>query len=152
MTIARKSQLAGVRRSHERVMRLCAECGEEFETSHNMEDTWRTCPACTLANRKERNEESKEEDRRCRQNRRDGRKHGMLHAYMVDYDPDESWGYQSMLTTMEVRSLLIDGNFSIGTRLKRDGKKFLVLRNTKKSARAKQCLEEEVTEQLSEER
>jgi hypothetical protein len=134
--------MTGIRKSHERVTRLCAECGEEFETSHNMEDTWRTCPACTLANRKERNEERKEEDRRRRQNRRDGRKHVMLHAYTVDYDPDESWGYQSMLTIMEVRALLMAGNFTVGTRLKRDGKTFLVLRNTKKKAKTAQCLEE----------
>jgi hypothetical protein len=144
--------MAGVRKSHERVILPCAECGEEFETSHNMEDTWRICPACTLANRKERDEERREEERKRKLNKWDGRKHVMLHSYTVDFDPDESWGYQSMLTTMEVRALLMAGNFAVGTRLKRDGKKFLVLRNTKKSARAKQCLVEEVTEQLSEER
>jgi hypothetical protein len=134
--------MAGVRKSHERVTILCAECGEEFETSHNMEDTWRICPACTLADRKERDEERREEKRRHKLNKWDGRKHVMLHSYMVDHDPDESWGFNSMLTTMEVRQMLMVGNFAVGTRLKQDGKTFLVLRNTKKSARAKQYLEE----------
>ena len=140
MTMNNQSIMAGVRKSHERVERICAECGEEFETSHNMEYTWRTCPACTLARRKERDEERREEERGHKLNKWDGRRNLMVHAYTVDYDPDESWGYQSMLTIMEVRALLMAGNFSIGTRLKRDGKKFLVMRNTKKKAKTAQCL------------
>ena len=142
MTMNNQSIMMGIRRSHERVTILCAECGEEFETSHNMEYTWRTCPACTLARRKERDEERREEERGHKLNKWDGRKHVMLHSYTVDHDPDESWGYQSMLTTMEVRQMLMVGNFAVGTRLKRDGKKFLVLRNMKKKAKTAQCLEE----------
>jgi len=142
MTMNNQSIMMGIRRSHERVTILCAECGEEFETSHNKESTVRTCPACTLANRKERDEERREEERGRKVNKWDGRRNLMVHAYTVDHDPDESWGYQSMLTTMEVRQMLMVGNFAVGTRLKRDGKTFLVLRNTKKKAKTAQCLEE----------
>ena len=135
--------MTGVRKSHERMTILCTECGEEFETSYNIRNRYTVCPDCNKRIR----EEEKEEEAETRKGREGNdawwwSRRNDINAYMVEFDPDESWGYKSMLTKMEVRQMLMIGNFAVGTRLRKDGKMYLVLKNMRNRAKSAQCLEE----------
>ena len=116
--ITAEQRSRGCRRSYERTIQNCIDCGNPYSVACNMRKRSLRCPKCRMDYRREY--------------KRAGRVRGIVSGtafggpYRVLHDPCDTFGYNSSFSRSEIDDMLKFGYLAIGTVFQRNGSRYVV--------------------------